>query len=185
MTSQPKQAQSDLQGTGRILPAISVNLLMLLIVLCLTFSSNSIAQTTVNAGSVEGTAFVMDSGGASYVPGAKITLQGPKTIEAETDGNGKYNFHDVEPGTYTIAASFPGLQTTQEVVVKSGAVAQADLELKPVAVTTSVTVADTVSDEKAPTVTETITGKTIADAPNVNERFESLLPLVPGVGAVY
>src|SRR5271166_2219471 len=30
-------------------------------------------------------------------------------------------------------------------------------------------------------LTETITEKTIADAPNVNERFETLLPLVPGV----
>src|SRR5215469_3073327 len=180
MTSQSKQAHADLQGTERIVQAISVNLLMLLIALCLTFSSISVAQTTA-AGSVEGTVFVMDSGGASYVPGEKITLQGPKTIEGETDGNGKYNFHDVEPGTYTIAASFPGLQATQEVLIENGAVAKADLELKPIVVTTSVTVADTASDEKVATVTESITGKTIADAPNVNERFESLLPLVPGV----
>jgi len=138
------------------------------------------AQNSVEMGALQGAVFVADSGGPSYIPGAKITLQGPKTIEAETDGSGKYNFHDVEPGTYTIAASFSGLLGTQEVVIESGAVAKADLELKPV-VTTSVTVADTVSDEKAPTVTETITEKTIADAPNVNERFESLLPLVPGV----
>jgi len=181
MTSQPKQAQADPQGTARILQAISVNLLMLLIVLCLIFSCNSVAQSTPNSGSVEGAVFVMDSGGASYVPGAKVALQGPKALQAETDENGKYSFHDVEPGTYTIAASFPGLEATQEVVIKSGAVAKTDLELKPVAVTTSVTVTDTANDEKAPTITETISEKTIDDAPNANERFESLLPLVPGV----
>src|SRR5215469_1613119 len=181
MTSQSKQANADLHGTGRILQAISVNLLMLLIVLCLTFSSNSVAQSTANSGTVEGAVFVTDSGGPSYVPGAKVMLQSSETLEAETDGNGHYIFHDVAPGTHTITASFPGLQGTQEIAITSGAVAKADLELKPVAVTTSVTVADTVSDEKAPIVAETITEKTIADAPNVNERFESLLPLVPGV----
>ena len=181
MISQPKQAQTDLQGTGRILQAISVNLLMLMIVLCLTFPCSSVAQSTVNSGSVEGAVFVMDSGGASYVPGAKVVLQSSNTLEAETDANGHYIFHDVAPGTHTITASFPGLQGTEEIAITSGAVAKADLELKPVAITTSVTVADTASDEKALTVAETITEKTIADAPNVNERFESLLPLVPGV----
>src|SRR5208283_2823770 len=149
--------------------------------LCLIFSCTSVAQSTANSGSVEGAVFVVDSGGALYVPGAKIALQGPKTLQAETDENGRYNFPDVEPGTYTIAASFPGLQAAQEVVVESGAVAKADLELKPIAVTTSVTVSDTANDKKVPTITETISEKTIEDAPNANERFESLLPLVPGV----
>src|SRR3974390_1614660 len=181
MTSQSKQAHANLQGTGPILQAISVNLLMLLIVLCLTFSCNAVAQSTVTSGSVEGAIFVMDSGGASYVPGAKVVLHSSEALEAETDGNGHYIFHDVAPGTHTITASFPGLQGTQEIVITSGAVAKADLELKPVAVATSVTVADTASDEKVATITETITEKTIANAPNVNERFDSLLPLVPGV----
>ena len=56
-----------------------------------------------------------------------------------------------------------------------------ELELKPVSVQTSVTVSETSSDAAAPVATETITQKTIDDAPNANERFESLLPLVPGV----
>ena len=56
-----------------------------------------------------------------------------------------------------------------------------ELELKPVSVQTSVTVSETYNDATVPAVTETITQKTIDDAPNVNERFESLLPLVPGV----
>ena len=124
----------------------------------------------------------MDSGGASYVPGAKVTLQGPeRSLQTETDADGRYTFRDIKAGTYSIDVSFPGLQAAQEITVQSSADANVDLELKPVAVTTSVTVADTASDEKVPTVTETITEKTVADAPNANERFESLLPLVPGV----
>jgi len=182
MTSRPKKAQVDLQGTGRILQAISVNLLMLLIALCLTFSCKLVAQSAVNSGSVEGAVFVMDSGGASYVPGAKVVLHSSETLEAETDANGHYIFNNVAPGTHTIIASFPGLQGTQEIAITSGVVAKADLELKPVAITTSVTVADTAQNaETTPAITETIAQKTIQDAPNVNEKFESLLPLVPGV----
>jgi outer membrane receptor for ferrienterochelin and colicin len=123
----------------------------------------------------------MDSGGASYVPGAKVVLQSSEALETETDADGHYIFHNVAPGAHTITASFPGLQSVQDVTVQGGANSKIDLELKPVAVTTSVTVADTANDDKAPTITETITQKTIADAPNVNDRFESLLPLVPGV----
>ncbi len=66
-------------------------------------------------------------------------------------------------------------------MVQAGVVLKLDIQLTPVAVQTSVTVNETYNDANAPTTIETITEKTIADAPNVNERFESLLPLVPGV----
>ena len=66
-------------------------------------------------------------------------------------------------------------------MVQAGIVLKLDIQLAPVAVETSVTVNETYNDANAPTTIETITEKTIADAPNVNERFESLLPLVPGV----
>ena len=152
-----------------------------LVILWLLSPGYAGAQSTANTGTVEGAVFVLDSGGTSYVPGAKVVLQSSENLETETDADGHYIFHDVAPGTHTIAASFPGLQAMQEITVQSGADSKADLELKPVAVTTSVTVSDTATDEKVPTITETITNKTIEDAPNTNERFESLLPLVPGV----
>jgi len=53
--------------------------------------------------------------------------------------------------------------------------------LKPLKVNTSVTVTANGADTKSPATTETITEKTLRDAPNVNERFATLLPLVPGV----
>ncbi|HVN21170.1 MAG TPA: carboxypeptidase-like regulatory domain-containing protein, partial [Dongiaceae bacterium] len=66
------------------------------------------AQSTANAGTVEGAVFVVDSGGASYVPGAKVVLQSSETLEAETDANGRYVFRDVAPGSHILTASFPG-----------------------------------------------------------------------------
>ena len=80
-----------------------------------------------------------------------------------------------------IIASFPGLQAEEEITIAAGVALKIELELKPVSVQTSVTVSETSSDAAAPVATETITQKTIDDAPNANERFESLLPLVPGV----
>jgi hypothetical protein len=139
------------------------------------------AQSQAASGDVEGEVFTVDSQGTSYVPGAKITLQGAKPLETETDANGRYSFHEVGHGEYTIAANFPGLEAAQQIKVSPGASVKVDLELKPVAVQTSVTVTETYHDAQVPTTTETVSEKIIADAPNVNERFESLLPLVPGV----
>src|SRR5271165_4201136 len=140
------------------------------------------AQSSTATGAVGGAIYVLDSEGPSYVPGAKVILQGSKTIQTETEEKGRYSFQAVEAGAYTITASLPSLEAAQGVTIPAGSTVTVDLELKPVSVQTSVTVSDTDNnDAKAPTVTETITEKTIADAPNVNERFESLLPLVPGV----
>ena len=132
-------------------------------------------------GSVEGSVFTLDSEGRSYVPGAKVTLQAPNPLFTETDERGQYSFRELEPGQYVIIASFPGLQAEEEITIAAGVALKVELELKPVSVQTSVTVSESSSDAAAPVATETITQKTIDDAPNVNERFESLLPLVPGV----
>ena len=141
------------------------------------------AQSGVTKGSIGGSVFTLDSEGRSYVPGAKITLQAPNALFTETDERGQYSLRDVEPGQYVIIASFPGLQTAEEITITAGVALKVELELKPVSVQTSVTVSETSSGSAAPVATETITLKTIDDAPNVNERFESLLPLVPGVGS--
>ncbi len=121
------------------------------------------AQSSTATGAVGGAVYVLDSEGTSYVPGAKVILQGSKTIQTETDEKGRYSFQAVEAGAYTITVSFPSLEGAQEITIPAGAAITVDLELKPVAVQTSVTVSDTdTNDAKAPTVTETITEKTVA-----------------------
>lgn len=138
-------------------------------------------QSAVKPGTVEGTVSVVDSAVPSVLPGAKIVLRGSATIETETDANGKYSFSQVVPGDYTIAADFPGMHAERSVAVPPGADVKVPMELKLVEVKTSVTVTASLNQTEVSTSTATISAKTIVDAPNTNERFESLLPLVPGV----
>ncbi len=157
-------------------------LLVISLVLYLLFPVHLFGQTSGNTGTVEGTVFVTDSGGPSVVPGAKVALTGSLNLATEADAEGKYSFSGVAPGTYTIAADFPGMHAEQAVTVTSGAGVKVALELKLVHVDTTVTVTSSSSNEvQIAPATVTISEKTIADAPNANERFESLLPLVPGV----
>ena len=141
----------------------------------------AVIQISTTAGQVTGAVFVRDAEGPSYVPGAKITLSGAISLEQEADQQGHFTFPEVAPGAYTLTAQFPGLEATQNVVVEMGKVSNAELELKPVEVKTSVTVTATQSEVKQEVANHTISATTVRDAPNQNERTESLLPMVPGV----
>ena len=57
-------------------------------------------QSSVRPGTVEGTVLVLDSGGPSVLPGAKVVLKGSTTLATEADADGKYSFPEVSPGDY-------------------------------------------------------------------------------------
>jgi hypothetical protein len=156
-------------------------LLAALIAMCLLLPLSARGQSVVRPATVEGTVLVVDSTGPSILPGATVVLKGSTSLEIETDADGKYSFSDVAPGEYTIQADFPGMHAEQTVAVAPGTDVKLPLELKLVEVTTSVTVTGSSNEAVLSTSSVTITEKIIADAPNANERFESLLPLVPGV----
>ena len=145
------------------------------------FRSADARDGTTSTGRLEGTAFVGVHGHPSYTPGTTILASGPVNNETETDADGKFVFVALPPGTYAVEASFSGLEATETITVEANQVAKISLELKPARVQTSVDVTASSTDGKSPAPTETITEKTIRDAPNLNERFDSLLPLVPGV----
>ena len=126
-------------------------------------------------GRIEGTVVVMGSGHQSYVTGAKLTARGPVTSETETNADGEYAFSAVPPGTYSLKASFTGLEALQTVTVCANQAVHVLLQLRPSRAKTSVTVTASDAGAKVPAPTETITDKTLRDAPNLNERFESLL----------
>jgi hypothetical protein len=139
------------------------------------------AQVSAVSARVEGTVFVRDSAGnQSLVAGATVKFRGPASFETETDENGKYVIAAVPFGTYTVDVVFPGLKAVREVHVEASEV-RVPLELIPAEVTTSVEVKANQVETKDPAPSETISEKTLRDAPNVNERFESSLPLIPGV----
>ena len=138
-------------------------------------------QTPAATGRVEGAVFVGVSSEQAFAAGATVRLSGLVVLKTETDEHGNYAFAAVASGTYRIEASLPGLEAAQTISVEAGKIVRAELQLKPVAVQSSVTVTAAAPETKDPAPSETISEKTLRDAPNVNERFESSLPLVPGV----
>jgi hypothetical protein len=130
---------------------------------------------------LEGTVSVGDQGHLSYMAGAKVLASGPVKIETETNADGRYVFVALPPGTYTVEATYAGLKAIQAITVGANQVVTLPLRLRPSEVKTSVTVTASSADAKTPASTDTIGEKTIRDAPNLDERFDTLLPLVPGV----
>ena len=157
-------------------------LLYLLFAICLfAIASWGKQPDTTTTATVEGTVFVQDSAGnQSFVAGASVKLSGPATFETESDENGKYVIAAVPLGTYTVEAVSQGLKAVQAVHVEAREV-RVPLELRPVELASSVVVTPDQAETRNPAPSETISDKALRDAPNVNERFESSLPLIPGV----
>jgi outer membrane receptor for ferrienterochelin and colicin len=158
-----------------------VKIIFFLFVACCFVPGTLRSQANTPSAKIEGTVFVRDSAGnQSFVSGATVRLDGPATLEAETDANGKCVVAGVPFGTYTVEVVLPGLKALRTVKIEDSEV-RLLLELKPTEVTTSVVVTPDPAETKDPAPSTTISEKTLRDAPNVNERFESALPLVPGV----
>ncbi len=157
-------------------------LLLLCLSACLFATQLLAGQTSVTMSQVQGTAFVQDSTGQSYIANAKVTLKGPVVMETETDEGGKFEFLELQPGTYTIEVAAPGLLATQVVTVEMGKVAEIPLDLKPTTVQDSVTVTSAAeSPATSPSPSGTVTSSTLLNAPNIDDRTESVLPTLPGV----
>ncbi len=145
----------------------------------------AVAQNAPQAtGSVQGVVTTIDpDGGRSVLPGAKISLDGPKHIDAEADAEGKFTISVVAPGSYGITAKAPGMTATQNLVVAAGNISEVALEVKVEAVNESITVTGTADqvDTKEASGTNTVGESAVRNMPNRNERIDGLLPLVPGV----
>jgi hypothetical protein len=104
-------------------------------------------------------------------------------METKTDESGKFEFRDVPPGTYIIEVEAPGLVATQEVTIEVAKVAQFSLELKPKTVQDSITVTAAASESPAtsPSPSGAVSASTLRNAPNIDDRAESILPTLPGV----
>ena len=148
---------------------------------CSLTSPGVFGQTPAATGRVEGAVFVGVSSERTFAAGATVRLSGPVVLETETDENGNYTFAAVASGTYRIEAFLSGLEAARTISVEAGKIVRAVLQLKPADVKSSVTVTATAPETNDPAPSETISEKTLRDAPNVNERFESALPLIPGV----
>ena len=154
--------------------------ILLVLVISSAFPSAR-AQQGGRTGTVVGVAIIGAPGDRLCVAGAKIVAIGPLTLETETDQEGKFTLGAVAPGNYTVIATFNGLRAEQTVKVKVNSAIQLQLQMRPSLATTTVSVHASEADAGGPSPTGTVTEKLLDDAPNLDEQFESLLPLVPGV----
>ena len=136
-----------------------------------------------HTGSIRGEVFTKDGQGQRFVvPGTLVELKGPLKKEKQSDASGAFEFHSLPPGRYAVSAKTSGMNVTVQVEVKAGESSLAQLELRLDAVTSSVSVtADDAGPSTESVNATTVERSTIEKAPNQTERFESLLPLVPGV----
>lgn len=177
MSVQPQTVDSISKSCRRAAPF----LFLALLAVCIIFAPMLIAQQQVLTGSVAVTVVVVDANGQSCVPGASVLLSGPAELKAESDSAGNLNFSSVKPGTYKISAQFPGLDAEQSIEIKAGVNSSVTLELKPVAVKSSITVSAEAENGSPTTITEKISSTTATNAPTKDDRAQSLLPLIPGV----
>lgn len=95
---------------------------ILLVCFSFVFTTSSYSQGTI-------TGTVTDGNSGETLPGANVSIQGTQ-IGASTNANGEYTISDVEPGSYTLVATFIGYQqSTQEITVASGETTEANFEL--------------------------------------------------------
>src|ERR1700688_4208552 len=154
------------------------------VVSILLFVLPAFAQTGSTAsGSIRGDVFTKGTNGEPAVlPGVLIVLHGPITKETESDAKGAFAVDGLPPGTYQIETNAPGLYAALAGEVSAGTSSTVPVEVNVAAVTSTinVTASDTAQGEES-AQHNTISQSVVEKAPNQEEKFESLLPLVPGV----
>jgi hypothetical protein len=150
---------------------------------CMMTAQSALAD--LKTGAIRGTVFIIDSSGVrSVMAGVKVRLErSSSSIQTVTDERGNYGFAAVAPAAYRIEVKAPGLVGSKAVTVVSGAALDVPIQLKIDAVKESVTVRG--NDEPAISTDSAgqtvINRSTVLNAPNKYDRFDGLLPLIPGV----
>src|SRR5258708_12490109 len=76
----------------------------------LLISKAGFGATDPATGTLHGTVYTSGSNGEQLVvPGARVKLSGPSSLDIQTDGTGSYSLSDVSPGVYSIEVTTAGL----------------------------------------------------------------------------
>jgi hypothetical protein len=135
------------------------------------------------AGTLHGTVYTSGSNGEQLVvPGARVKLSGPSSFDIQADGTGSYSLSDVPAGVYSIAATAPGLIGSTVATITAGETTETKVQLELESVKISVDVSESAPPISAESMSRDVVGeKVLNNAPNKDERFDSVLPLIPGV----
>ncbi len=150
---------------------------------------NTIANGQTITGSISGT--VMDSSGG-VIPGAGVTLTSDKFNQARsvtTNGEGRFSFAALQPGTYSLKVEQQGFQTLEQKSVILSAnenLALGDLKLQPgqVSETVSVMSEGTVVERETSDLTARLTGDQLNLTSTKGRDVTSLLRLMPGTSNI-
>jgi hypothetical protein len=134
---------------------------------------------------VRGAVVTLDLDGArSAIPAAAVTIENTELFrKTTTDEQGSFNFRDLPPGRYRIRASAPGLSGSAPAEVRSGQSVDVQVVVEIEALKESITVNGNAEQSIAtePEQQTEIKRPAILNAPNKDDRADTLLPLIPGV----
>jgi hypothetical protein len=133
---------------------------------------------------ITGVVFTATQGDRAVIPGARVTLTAADSVrQTLTDAMGEFIFTDVTPGSYSVEATATGLQGSATALISLDKVLNIGIEMKPTALHDSVSVTSEAPPgvESDSSTNQQVDRNTVVNAPNTNERVDSLLPLIPGV----
>jgi Carboxypeptidase regulatory-like domain len=106
-------------------------------------------------------------------------------LSAVTDENGRYEFQELEPGTYKVTIAEAGFNpVTKEVTLNAKEQAVQDFSLQLVATSEKVEVrenASAIDTESAAAAPATVTKSELTTIPTPQEKVKDVLPITPGV----
>jgi hypothetical protein len=168
-------------------------LLGLAVVLVFLFAPSSlVAQTTTpksgghSVAAVHGTVTAQNGSPMAGVT-VKLTPKAPSgtTATMETDENGHYEFHNVEPGDYSLSVEGQGFKgIDRAVALKAGDQAIQDFSMDVEAVIEKVVVtglASIISTESASAPAAIVTNEQLITLPTSQEKVKEIFPMTPGV----
>src|SRR6266852_3039397 len=169
------------------------SLLAVLVFLCAVgcaFAQESPAKKgSAQAASLHGTVSTTQDNSLAGLAGVSVKLSREGASEAPlaatTDENGRYEFKNLEPGTYTIVVSGTGFKSaTKPIVINPKQQAVQDFSLQLNVISEKVEVSETataVSTESAAAPPATITSTELTTLPTPEEKVKEVLPFTPGV----
>jgi hypothetical protein len=139
--------------------------------------------TDATGGTIRGTVYTSGPSGEQFgVPGAHVKLSGPASFDILANEAGSYSLSDVPPGAYSIEVTAPDLIGSAAATIVAGDTTDANVRLEIESVKTWVGVTDNAPPISTESVGRDVIGeRTLQNAPNKEERFDSTLPLIPGV----